>query len=502
MGYFDENDPLEEYLRTQSAGARRSLAFADPLPKQSGPPAYKDPALQPEEGTDWGGALANYGIPAIAGLIDAATNRGRGIGTILQSAGVQANQRAIGKRELAAEKLKFLTDDADAQQKAKYYDYLNRSLGVREDQGGKRIANQTEGLGLRKEAQDFALNPNNPQAQAGAAKVKELTGTDLEGLNARQQGQAMPIVGRIQGAALAPVTAGKSKQAVIDTEVGNAPRTNQVAADKAGAEADARVRATTGAERDINSATPVANAEIADPAVWGALNDAQRTKGMAASEARAVFEKSLTTMREINKRTGLQNLPSGDKATYDAAHGTAVSQLSNLYNTGVISKEEYQRMSDRLPQSGGIKSSAHAAVGWATNNDNLLADELEGAGNEILGELGVKMSTYGLRPKSGAGKPKQRPPLEPAAVAAPGDRLPVAGGRSVASTPPIPAQPGGGQPYQQQPAGWETKVTSDRYAGMRATQQPDGSYTITDGKRTKPIRREQLQMFLAGGGQL
>lgn len=502
MAYYDqdEDEALNEFISSQAQRARPQLDYEEPLPAPERPSAADQLRSMKDDDSPWD-AVTNYGIPAIAALLDTATNKGRGVGSILQSAGIQANQRAVGRRELAQDKLRYLDDDARRAQQQKMLDYNWASLANRQGQGWERINLQGEGLDLRKKAQDFALNPDNEQAQRGAAKTQELTGVDVNGLNSRQQGQMAPVVGRIQGAALAPETAGRVKQTQIDTELANHPRTEAAAASQAGAVADSTTRAKSAAERDIGASTPVANGSIENRDVWGALNDSQRSQALKTLESRNVFEHALATMMEIQKRAGVQNLPSGDKATYDAAHGAAVSQLSTLYNTGVISAEEYKRMSDRLPQSGGLKTSAAAAVGWATGQDNVVGDMLAGAGSETLKELDAKLSTFGLRgggqqapaPKPSAAQPPPTArgatgpmpqPSYPDGTPAPGgENLGVMGTRNPNSVPSFQPEPGA---PRAKPGGM---------ARMRTVIGPDGSpeqMSLTD---------EEAQYLMLQGAQ-
>jgi hypothetical protein len=341
-----------------------------------------------------------------------------------------------------------------------------------------------------------------------AALIYQQTGgtIDVRGqLGAKNQGRMAPMARNVQELYLAEPKAAATAQGRITTELQNEPATTAAAAREAAAVKGATTVAGTQAERQMGATTPVGNATVADAGVWGALTDAQRSKGIAAAEARAVFDHALTTMLDIADRNGSQNLPSADKAAYDAAHGAALGQLSNLYHTGVINKFEYERMADRLPQSGGIKSIATDVYGQVSGQPKLIGDVARGSGTETLAELGTIMAQYGLAPPTRPQQAKPQPSAAPDPVTNglvnPTNPLQLTdtGGRR--DVPQLPTAP----PMKQYPNA-RTTVTQGAAGGvdtgveLQPTGMPDGSFYAIDKAtgRRKRISKESAARFQGG----
>lgn len=454
----EDDEELQRWIAEQARSAR---PMPTPAPQLSSLIAPRDPAMDQrwrdaennalsrsgymgsrEYGA--GEAVRDFAPMAVGTLASLLIDKGKSVPFVL-GAGMEANQveaarrqkesQAAGDFALSARHQRMAQGDPALDAAYKQAQIENwqqqRAIGW-ENLGQRDVRQQFQELKLRLER-----DPNDPQALAMANAIKEQTGVDVVGqLGAQNQGRLMPIAGRAQDLQNAAPKAFAGEKGRTAAELEDEPETTAAAGRKAAEEARSRTIATTGAEREIQGGTPIANADVVDPGVYAALDAQGRTKANAAAQAYKVFEHSIATMSELASKHGVQNIPSGDKSRYDAAHGAALGQLTELYRTGVINDKEYERMAARLPRSGGIKESATAAVGFATGNDNILVDQIKGAGNETLSELAGMMSQYGIAP------PKARPKnsVGGSAVApTAGDSLPVVGGRSIKSTPPLPA---------------------------------------------------------------
>jgi hypothetical protein len=267
----------EQFARTQapvSAGAYQSTAARPPVSmeaeqfglEQARPrglgeidqrwadaenQALDDSSFQEEE-YGIGEGLRDF-IPLAAGLgLDIAFNKGRGVGNVA-AGGMQAisseNTRRDRKKQQASE-------NALAVRRQRQYESDDGLRRGDQALGWAGLAERRAANARLAQRQDYDLNPDNPAAAAAAGHVKALTGVDQSGLSTKQQGQVMPLAGRAQGLAYAPLEEEARTRAQLDTEHELAPRTAADAGDKA-AEIEARARPermiTAGEEKDLKN---------------------------------------------------------------------------------------------------------------------------------------------------------------------------------------------------------------------------------------------------------
>jgi len=437
----------------QIDSARKPAAIAQPQPGPSAAVRAPSPEAPPEvfqarpnetteSGFDFGDAITNYGLPALAGLLDLATNKGRGLGTILQSGALQANQRAISRRELAADKLEFLSKEADRKQRNAYYDYLNRSLGQRAENQVGTAQRQERGLKLREDQFKLENDPGGERAtaykdylystgQAPRGSLNDLSYAQLRQQN-RQLADQWELSRTPQIAAaeaqkagaranatnaselrFAAPTAAASAQGRVGVEMAAAP---QLASIKAQAERQAAEE--TGASKVIPG-TVVRNEEAyaqnaGDPTTLRRMQD-------DASGLQTAFD-ALRTMRALRAKHGTE-LYGDAKTQYDMAQAAFNTGMTKAGSTGTLTDSERRYYTEMVPTMG---VSGLDALRVIPGQGDPKLQALDGAIQQFGSMANSKLYAYGLGLPSGAesedppaparpARPKPRPSAKPAA---------------------------------------------------------------------------------------
>jgi hypothetical protein len=157
-----------------------------------------------------GEGIRDFAPMAIGGALDILINKGKGLGA-LTAGGMQAISHENVRRDRSKQ---AAADDALAmkrQREAGGDPSLERAYKLAQmerwakqgELGGENLEQRQLNTMMNQAKLAYQQDPNNPQAIAMVAKVKELTGVDLAGLGNQAAGRVMPIVGREQGANLA-----------------------------------------------------------------------------------------------------------------------------------------------------------------------------------------------------------------------------------------------------------------------------------------------------------
>lgn len=253
-----EDDELERWLTEQAASARQPPAAE---PQSRGSLASLIQPRDAEMDSRWRGAeqqaldrsgytgkqsygageaVRDFAPMAVGGVLDILLNKGRGVGAIA-GAGMQANaQMAATRQKEAGQAADFATQARNQRESASnsgldaaYKDAQIQNWQEQRDLGRGNLQQRD----IKQQFQEMKLrlehDPNDPQALAMAAQLKEITGMDVMGqLGAQNQGRIMPVAGRQQQLANAQPMAAASEQGRIDTDLANAPATTAAAANK------------------------------------------------------------------------------------------------------------------------------------------------------------------------------------------------------------------------------------------------------------------------------
>lgn len=428
-----------------------------------------------EESYGFGEGLRDFAPMAIGGALDVLLNKGRGLGA-LTAGGMQALSMERARRD--ADKKRAGEFALDARRQRQYDDQAGLRAG---DQalGWANYDQRAETNRRLAEMQRYNIDPNHPQALAMLEHVKQQTGVDTSGLSTKQQGQAMPLAGRVQDLQLAPRKAADVTRAELDVKHELAPRSADDEAMRGTVVEEgtrgAKLR-TAGAERDLKNpvlddfGAPILPQGITDDGRFAQI--AQRNPELAQRYSNTVqdlgkLEKlnvDLVKVRDAIDAIPLQgrtrNNPKFAKLAglWDEFEGAYQAEVFKAQDRGAPQVYEDRRFQGQIGAPMTWEDSVGqpvAALKSAFTNQKAM---LEGRLSAIRGRRAAFIeSTFGPQQQRG-GPPGYGPQDRPS-------NLGVTGPRGVRNTPPIPQaaapQPGGDVP--------------------RAVRQRDGTFAI-DGE--------------------
>jgi hypothetical protein len=166
--------------------------------------------LTGDESYGFGEAIRDFAPMAIGGTLDVLLNKGRGLGA-LTAGGMQAlssersrrdaNKKQAADQALAIRRQREAGGDPELE---RTYKLAQMERWAKQGELGEGNLEQRGIQTMISQAKlAYEQDPNNPQALALVAKVKDITGIDLTGLGNQAQGRVMGVVGRQQGAQLA-----------------------------------------------------------------------------------------------------------------------------------------------------------------------------------------------------------------------------------------------------------------------------------------------------------
>lgn len=198
-----------------------------------------------------GEGLRDFAPMAIAGILDALINKGRGL-PYLAVGGMNANVAARKEREAREERAGKFALEARQQREMARDSPLNNAYKIAQmqnwaDQSARGWGNLDQrqlGTMIAQARLAYEQNPKDPQALKLVALVQQLTGIDLAGLSNKGVATIAPIVGRQQGADLAEGTAASTETGRTKAALGLEPQTTEAAAHKAEVVAKRKKQAT------------------------------------------------------------------------------------------------------------------------------------------------------------------------------------------------------------------------------------------------------------------
>ena len=356
---YDEQDPFEGLGTQTYAPPPTAAAHMQPQRDPELDAAWRErelAELEASKGSEYGfGEGVRDVLPALLALgVDAAFNKGRGAGGILQgTAQVAAQGEALrdAKRRAAGESALKI------HQRDKGYvdpDYRWAALGQRRD-----AADAVQARSDR--SRNDKIDPNSQlrateQAQAFEKARQSAMGT--------QEGQHAYAPTRADDQALiAGAEAGARTQANIDTELQNAPRVNENAADKARVVEEAQLPArqalkqtpTPSEQRATAQAelahTPIPGTTIVDEQAYRAAapDPVRREKIATYARGAQVAAEAMEDMARLRRqvKAAWNGLDDETKrraiGEIAAKQKIAIGGISTVANTGVLNNGEFPR---------------------------------------------------------------------------------------------------------------------------------------------------------------
>lgn len=445
--------------------------------------ALDQSGLLGDEGYGVGEGLRDF-IPLAAGLgLDLAFNKGRGAGRVA-AGGMQAISDEESRRD---RKKAQRTNEAIAIRRARQDEANASERGQDRELGWANYAQREETNKRLAEMQKYKIDPNHPQAQAMLDFVKNQTGVDTSGLSTQQQGQVMPVAGRVQELTTAPLRQAGVTRADLDVKHELAPRTAQDLADQ-GVTVEEGTRGsrmrTLGAERDVKN--PMLD-DFGAPILPEGITDDGRYAQIAQRDPEKA-QRYMNTLQDTTKLEKLNEQLIGIRRAVDAidmrgrtrnnpefaklvgqwndVEEAYQAELFRAQDRGAPQVYEDKRFQSRIGAPFAIEDvpgQPLAALQSAlTDQSSMLQgrlDAIRGRRSEFINAV------FGPQGKGGTGRPDSRAgaPLGPGQFEVPGD-LGVAGGRSVRSTPDIPEQ-----------------APQETPGPRRAVRQADGTYEVEGG---------------------
>ena len=372
----------------KEANATSTPPHGDRVASQSAPAN-----IPVQAGDDSGPGLNGWAVAA-----DLVFNRGRGLGQIISMA-EQQKKDWLKAKGAANDPYKLGTLDVMRRQadlRARELDQADRALKLREGKGASYGGGSGQPL---TQANATALYGAPPEPGPGPAEVPPMGDSDIP----YDRTPPVPGEGVPEGDMALPLTP------------------------KAQAAADKEARGTTAIPGTKIRDEAAAAGTLSNPSGRKQLED---TVGMFVNA-----DEALKRMVELRKQYGVEMFSSPARAEYDMLQKQVASAYSKLGNTGVLSKEEFERYAKEMPGIGFTDdptgNTARAVAGLVGRNYDPTLDKLLGTQKATQTAI-----TNALYPKGldyvGREKPKPEPVPAPEVVAEPiappppaGDRLPV-----------------------------------------------------------------------------
>lgn len=450
-----------------------------------------------EQSYGLGEGLRDFAPMAIGGALDILLNKGRGLG-VLTAGGMQALSMERARRQASERQAGEFALDARRQRGD------DRAAELRAGESELGWANLGERMRTNarlEEMQRYNIDPRHPQALAMLEHVKRQTGVDQGGLSTKQQGQAMPLAGRVQELELAPQRARAVTQAELDVKHEMAPRTAQDEAMRGNVveegTRDAKLT-TAGAERDLkNPAIDGGGAPILPQGIRDTNGKfavlAQRNPDEAMRRVNTVQDmaKLVGITHELVKiRAAIDAIPLKGRTRNNPELATLLGQWEE--NEGAYQAEYFKAQDRGAPQAYEDKR-FQGQIGAPMTWEDAAGKPLEAVKSALTNQAAmlegrlaalqqrraaIIEATFGPQ-GGGAAAPGGRPNYGPDASRP--SNLGVTGGRRVSDTPAIPAM--------APPAGT---------SAPRAIPRPDGSFdidgeTYTEDEVQRLIRKGLVQ---------
>lgn len=271
---------------------------------------------------------------------------------------------------------------------------------------------------------EVAAAPQTQQAAVDKAVALQTATAPLENQQAvERERQLAPIrndAATARATALAPI----QNQAAVDRATSLAPVQNDAALQRqAGMDAQ-KLGGAPGAASE--GPPPIPGSQVDDPVAYSRYLKASSGNLDKVTQTVSAFDAMRTGMSEMAKLRSDNGTVTGNaevEAKYNQLKSSVISGASTLYHTGVLSKEEWRRYSDELPDitSRGWGDRAAAMMpGGPSPTDDPIAGRLSGQLSGLDTIIGTKLKSYGLSmPRAGGGiarptnMPQQAPTNDP-----------------------------------------------------------------------------------------
>lgn len=396
MGLYLEDDDELRKMRDRFAQSTPAGAAASGNP-YGAPPRELDPstvqsflAQRPDDSRNYaypipqresGPGVADWFPLAAAGL-DLAFNRGRGMGSIAQSAAGMAQRRdAMAQQQFEDDRSAYLKQ-GEAAARDRQVDISGRNADMRQMELDASLAKE-KAIQAR-----FLAGEGSPEAQAADLRYKQALAAKAEADAARDPNALDPYKQQLIEESKARTESLRNPQAKADSpELAYRKKRDEQE------DATKKKKAEDDAAEQKALRTPFAGIKVGNDDLWGAgVGDkVQRRRladGVAAYQSAM---RALTRMQEIRGDVGTEATDSAPAAEYNTLKNEAMAAIGVAANAGVLQPSDIDRFKAQIPEIGPKLADSLRLFGQDTT-----LESLKGTQDALRGSANVKSKTYGF----------------------------------------------------------------------------------------------------------